>query len=347
MQIFNNHKEWIYSATIGLVIAAVLIGFNVLPANESSSKGYSSSLDKVRPYVVSIYSKTSNSNAGNPLLNDPLISKYISNQQQTSLGSGILLGQEGLVVTNAHVIDRASSIIIQTHDGQRAPALYYWVDPDSDIALIKTAIEITPTLPLSSMEEVKVGDFAFTIGNPFGVGQSVSMGIISATGRLRPNLTNLTDFIQTDAAINPGNSGGALVNSFGQVIGMNSAIVSSTGGTQGIGFAIPIQYVIARAMQLKQQPFNVNGFIGIDVIEVLEQSVVAIQIVSVLPNSSADLAGLKVNDEIIAINGQPFTNRQDIIQYIQRLPAETIVTFNVKRNNELLSYPVVIQTKQP
>jgi serine protease DegS len=347
MQIFNNHKEWIYSVIIGLVIATVLIGFNMLTVNENASKGYSSSLDKVRPYVVSIYSQTSNTNAGNPLLDDPLISKYISNQQQTSLGSGILLGQEGLVVTNAHVIDRASSIIIQTHDGQQAPALYYWVDPDSDIALIKTAIDITPTLPLSSMEEVKVGDFAFTIGNPFGVGQSVSMGIISATGRLRPNLTNLTDFIQTDAAINPGNSGGALVNSLGQVIGMNSAILSSTGGAQGIGFAIPIQYVIARSMQLKQQPFSMKGFIGIDVIEFSEQSGSAIQIVSVLPNSAAALAGLNVNDVIVAINGQPFTKRQDMIQFIQRQPADTVVTFRVKRNNEVLSYPVVIQTKQP
>jgi len=345
MQIFNNHKEWIYSVIVGLVIAFAVIELNLLTESEDLSKGYSASLDKVRPYVVSIYSKTSNTDSTNPLLDDPLLSKYITNQQQTSLGSGILLGQDGLVVTNAHVIDRASSIVIQTHDGQQAPAIYYWVDSESDIALIKTAIDITPTLPLSSMEDVKVGDFAFTIGNPFGVGQSVSMGIISATGRQRPNLTNLTDFIQTDAAINPGNSGGALVNSLGQVIGMNSAILSSSGGTQGIGFAIPIQYVLARSMLLKQQPFNVKGFIGIDVIEVNNENNTEIHIISIMPNSSAAIAGLKVNDQIISIDGQTFDRRPDMIQYIQRQAAETLVEFRIKRNAQVISYPVVIQTK--
>ncbi|MDN3648742.1 trypsin-like peptidase domain-containing protein [Reinekea marina] len=334
MQFLKNHKEWILTFIVGGLAAILLITSDIRQPSEPL-QGYASSLKQVRPFVVSIYTQSQLATDNHSLLNDPLLNKYITTLPKSSLGSGILLGENGLVVTNAHVIRDASNIIIQTYDGQRVPAEHYWLDEESDIALIQTKLSIDRALPISTKTQTQVGDIAFTIGNPFGFGQSVSMGIISATSREQSTLTSLTDFIQTDAAINPGNSGGALVNSIGEIIGMNSAVLSASIGAQGIGFAIPINTVKNKVASLQNQPPmqpKIAGFIGIDVIE--DNQLNQLRIISVKSGSPAQQAGLQVDDLINKIDGIDFRSRQQLIDYVRSQPVSQELSFNVKRQGQ-------------
>lgn len=350
---YGRLVDWLLPILIGLVIALIYFVFSTVsesskPYSDISDRhSYSHVIEKVTPFSVSILSNTKTSSS--MPFTDEIIEKYLTEDrtQQTNLGSGIILNPSGDIVTNAHVLGNADDIIIVTRSNQIAQIQSILVDPETDIALLKTNLKITRDLPVNSVREIKTGDLVFTIGNPFGIGQSVSMGIVSATGRSQPGLTQLTDFIQTDAAINPGNSGGILMNSFGEVIGMNSAIFSSTGGYQGIGFAIPMAQVLAVVAELQEKGIVTRGYLGIDVSDIVLQTPITefpagLEIISVAASSPAANAGIKAGDILLAVNGQQVSSRSKTAREISQLMPGKTTDVLVLRNSELQQIAVTL-----
>jgi serine protease DegQ len=241
------------------------------PANSvGAQSSYRGAAQKAMPSVVNIYTSKEIQRARNPLLNDPFLRRFFGEQsnqrteRQSSLGSGVIVSAEGYILTNNHVVESADEIDVALADGRTAAAKVVGTDPETDLAVIKINLPNIPAITLGQPDDTKVGDVVLAIGNPFGVGQTVTMGIISALGR-----NNLTDnafqnFIQTDAAINPGNSGGALVDINGNLLGINTAIYSQSGGSVGIGFATPVSTVKAVMEQIISQGQVVRGWIGVE-----------------------------------------------------------------------------------
>lgn len=235
---------------------------------------------------------------------------------QTSLGSGVVVSAQGYVLTNNHVITGADEIRVLLQDGRSSTASVVGVDKDTDLAVLRIGLDDLPAISIGSTSGLRVGDIALAIGNPFGVGQTVTLGIISATGRNQLGINRYEDFIQTDAAINPGNSGGALVNAWGELIGINTAIYSRSGGSQGIGFAIPADMVSNVMKQIIEQGHVDRGWLGIeaqDLTPALASSfglndTRGLLIAGVLRDGPADKAGILPGDVIERINGKEALN---------------------------------------
>ena len=277
-------------------------------------------IEKTRPAVVNIATRGSVDIQNHPLLNDPLFKRFFKGfenlpqrKEVKSLGSGVIIDEDaGYIVTNFHVIDGADEISITLHDGQQLEAKIIGSDPEADIAILKVEHDGLISIPFADSGKLRVGDFAVAIGNPFGLGQTVTSGIISALGRTGLGIEGYEDFIQTDASINPGNSGGALVNLRGELIGINTAILASGGtGNVGIGFAIPINMVRELTNQLIEYGEVRRGMLGVIMQNLtpelarafgldLHQGVVISQVVE---DSAASKAGLKAGDVISDING--------------------------------------------
>ena len=350
----RQFKQWLLPAAFGLMFGGAYLLFiyasQFLNSSDDrfNSSGFADELESILPYTVSILSNQIVANDALELNIDPYFEKFIASQpaQQSSLGSGIIINSQGDVVTNAHVINNAENIIVVLSNGTQAVVSEVSIDPDTDIALLRTNVSVNKAPPMGDSKKLRVGDIVFTVGNPFGVGQSVSMGIVSATGRQQPGLTTLTDFIQTDAAINPGNSGGALVDKEGRVVGMNAAIFSSTGGNQGIGFAIPIEQVVSIINELSSKGSVSRGHLGIDVVEtVKEDSSFAIQIVSVQSGSPAETSGILVQDELTHINDIPVSSRTHAARLISQFkPNETII-LTVNRGNDRYTIQTTLSAK--
>ena len=235
-----------FFVTIFLLLSAT--AHAQLPANVDGQPlpSLAPMLERATPAVVNIATKTRVRMRESPLMNDPFFRYFFERpsrppeREEQSLGSGVIIdSNKGYVVTNHHVIDKADEIVVTLRDGRKLQAERIGSDPETDIALIKIAAENLSQLPLANSEQLRVGDFVVAIGNPFGLGQTVTSGIVSALGRTGLSIHGYEDFIQTDASINPGNSGGALVDSRGALVGINTAILSRSGGNNGIGFAIP------------------------------------------------------------------------------------------------------------
>lgn len=243
-------------------------------------------------------------------------------------GSGVIIDADrGLVVTNHHVIAQAQRIVITLQDRREVEARFIGSDPKTDIALLQVEADNLTELALTDSERLQVGDFVVAIGNPFGLGQTVTSGIVSALGRNQLGIVNAEDFIQTDASINPGNSGGALIDIEGNLIGINTAIISPTGSSSGIGFAIPSNMVRAITDQLIEYG-NVNrGQFGVQIYPVTEEVAATLElstkngvvVTEVVPNSGAERAGMRIDDVIIAVDGKTITNRADMLTAIALL----------------------------
>jgi serine protease Do/serine protease DegQ len=279
-------------------------------------------IEKTRPAVVNIATRGSVNIQNHPLLNDPLFRRFFKGfenlpqqREVKSLGSGVIIDADaGYIVTNHHVIEGADEIAVTLHDGQQLEAKVVGSDPEADVAILKVEQEKLKLthIPFADSSELRVGDFAVAIGNPFGLGQTVTSGIISALGRTGLGIEGYEDFIQTDASINPGNSGGALVNLRGELIGINTAILASGGaGNVGIGFAIPINMVRELTDQLIEYDEVRRGMLGVIMQNLtpelarafgldMHQGVVISQVVD---DSAADKAGLKAGDVVSEING--------------------------------------------
>ena len=270
------------------------------------------------------------------------------------MGSGVIVTGDGYVLTNNHVVEGADRVTVSLQDRREFTAKVVGTDPLTDLAVLKVSAEKLPALPLSDSGKVQVGDLALAIGNPFGLNQTVTMGIVGATGRstgMHPG--NYEDFIQTDAAINPGNSGGALVNASGQLIGINTAIISSGGGNQGIGFAIPINMAREVMDQLVKNGKVVRGYMGAGIQGVTPElqramnlpSPNGVAITRLEPGAPAEKAGLKVGDVVTAINGEPVSDHNALRLRISRTAPGTSVKLTVHRaDGKTAEIPVTLGT---
>lgn len=314
--------------------------------------------------VVNIFTKQKRKRL-NGFDNDPFFNFFFGNPRQlepdegTSLGSGVIVSTdvEGttLVITNSHVIDQADTIELVLSDGRRVAASVIGSDPDTDIALLKTQLMQVPVIEWGNLADVRVGDAVLAVGNPFGVGQTVTQGIVSALGRNHVSGNTFENFIQTDAAINPGNSGGALTDSQGRLIGINTAIYSKDGGSLGIGFAIPVTMVKQVMTQLLQHGSVTRGYIGVTPVDVsditqekfnIPSGITGSVIAMVQPNSPATAGGLIVGDVVQKINNIAIKDSAALLNAIANTPPNTMVTIQVWRAEKLVNLTVKI-AKRP
>ncbi|MFN4131615.1 MAG: DegQ family serine endoprotease [Caldimicrobium sp.] len=272
--------------------------------------------------------------------------------RERGAGTGFIISKDGYIVTNNHVIEKAQKITVKLLDGRIFQGKVVGSDPFSDVAVIKVEAQNLPTLPLGNSDMIRVGEWVIAIGNPFGLTHTVTVGVISAKGRSGIGITDIEDYIQTDAAINPGNSGGPLLNLKGEVIGMNTAIFSRSGGYMGIGFAIPINIVKAVVEQIKTHGKVERGWLGV-IIQDLTPSLAkelgikvseGVLITEVVPDSPAAKAGLKEKDVILSINGKPVKNASELRSQVLLLKPGTKAELEILRGNEKKKISVVIET---
>ena len=301
-------------------------------AAQGEHRGFSDAVVKAAPAVVSIqtiiWSEPDTENPTEEKLLQSFLGKNSPHrpkkQAETGSGSGVIIQSDGYILTNYHVIKQRDEIRVRLSDGRVAKAELIGSDPDTDIAILKIDLKNLPSLLIADMNQLKVGDIVLAIGDPFAIGQTVTQGIISATGRTRVSQNTYENFIQTDAAINPGNSGGALINTRGEIVGINSNIFSSTGNFQGISFAIPIDLARQVAEEIIQYGFVVRGWLGVEGQELSSQilrtvdldSLHGILITEVDKGGPGDLAGLKNGDIITKINHLDILNTNDILNMI-------------------------------
>jgi serine protease DegS len=310
----------------------------LVPAT-SGPVSYAEAVEKAAPAVVNIYTRTLVKQQKHPVIKDPLFKKFYElgdmpqrERIQSSLGSGVILNTQGYIITNNHVISGADSIVIVLKDGREAAAEIIGTDPETDLAILKTNMDNLPSVTLSPSGTLRVGDVVLAIGNPFGVGQTVTMGIVSATGRNSLGLNTYEDFLQTDAAINPGNSGGALVDAHGNLIGINSAIFSKSGGSQGIGFAIPSNLAKKVMTDLITQGRVVRGWMGVEIQELTPslaesfglQDMTGLIIAGIYRDGPAHKAGLQPGDVMLSLNSKAVEGKRSMIGVADFTPGEPL-----------------------
>ncbi len=304
---------------VGLLWMALLPAPATASAPRSEVPSLAPMLEQVMPGVVNISTKSHVAVARNPLFDDPFFRRFFNvpnmpqQQERQSLGSGVVVDAEnGYVITNHHVIGDADEITVTLRDGRDLEAKLIGSDPEADLAIVQVDADNLTAVPLADSEALRIGDYVVAIGNPFGLGQTVTSGIVSALGRTGLGIEGFEDFIQTDASINPGNSGGALVNLHGELVGINTAIVGPSGGNVGIGFAIPSNMARSIMNQLIEFGEVRRGKLGIiiqdltpELAELFDVAAGSGVIVSqVLPDTPAEDAGMKAGDVITAVNGE-------------------------------------------
>ncbi|MEQ1369721.1 trypsin-like peptidase domain-containing protein [Acinetobacter schindleri] len=316
---------------------------------------YSAAVKVAAPAVVNIFTTQKVKRQDNPLLNDPVFREFFGDQlpeqfsqgpNENSLGSGVIVRTDGYILTNNHVIAQADQIIVALNDGRRAEAEVIGTDPDTDLAVIKIELDKLPVLPFK-LSGNEVGDVVLAIGNPFGVGQTVTQGIISATGRSDLGINTYEDFIQTDAAINPGNSGGALIDVSGNLIGVNTAIFSQSGGSLGIGFAIPTKICQQVMNAILKDGRVVRGWLGISLLppqrnDVMKPSEQGVTVAEVLPNGPSAQAGIQRGDKIIMVNDEQITSASHLINYVALQAPGSKIRIEVEREGKKQDLEVVV-----
>ncbi|MCB5188407.1 Do family serine endopeptidase [Methylobacillus caricis] len=326
--------------------------------NSAQPGSYSVAAKAAMPSVVNIFtSKKAAQSAENPFMDDPLFRHFFGEQQdeqqsqrENSLGSGVIVNSQGLILTNHHVIEAADEIEIALADGRTVPARVVGTDPETDLALLKVNVRNLPAITFAQQENISVGDVVLAIGNPFGVGQTVTQGIISALGRNHLGINTFENFIQTDAPINPGNSGGALIDTNGNLVGINSAIYSRSGGSMGIGFAIPVSLVKQVMEQIIRQGSVTRGWIGIEAQDITPELAESFHmkqirgslIAGVLRGGPADKAGLRPGDILLEIDSREVIDSSTMLNVISSLKPEKKVTVKIARNQKEMTIPIVI-----
>ena len=321
-----------------------------------ASGSYREAAGRAMPAVVNIITSQTPKRVDHPLMRDPFFKRFFGDRHgeqeegQSSLGSGVIVNTDGYILTNNHVVEAADEIEVVLADGRRAPATVVGLDPETDLAVIKVSLDRLPVMVLADVDQARVGDVVLAIGNPFGVGQTVTMGIISALGRNNLHINRFENFIQTDAAINFGNSGGALVDINGNMIGVNSAIYSQSGGSVGIGFAIPVSTAKSVMESIIKSGHVVRGWIGVESQEItpeladsfgLSQRSGAI-IAGVVRNGPADRGGMKPGDILLTVADKPVADTNGMLNLIAQLPPGKNATMTVLRKGRVTTLDIMV-----
>ncbi len=327
-------------------------------ALHSGPVSYADAVEIAAPAVVNINTRKTVVQQQSPLFDDPFFRRFFGEQfgikprerEETSLGSGVIINANGYILTNNHVIEGADTIQVTLRDGRSSEAKLVGSDPEADLAVLKIKQENLPAITLGDADALRVGDVVLAIGNPFGVGQTVTLGIVSATGRSSLGINTFENFIQTDAAINPGNSGGALITARGELIGINTAIFSKSGGSQGIGFAIPMSLAKNSMAQIVEKGYVSRGWMGVEIQELtppLAESFglkdeKGIIIAGVLKGGPADQGGLKPGDIITSINAHSIESAHDALNTISQTAPGEKVSVEGQRDGKALSLKIEV-----
>jgi len=328
-------------------------------ASQIPSEGpvsYAAAVERAAPAVVNVYTTTIVETRAHPLARDPFFRNFFNlpseprrKRMESSLGSGVIVSGNGYILTNHHVIAGADDIVVELKDGRVAQASVVGTDPDTDIAVLKIELNNLPKLILTTSPG-RVGDLVFAIGNPFGVGQTVTMGILSATGRNQVGVTNYENFIQTDAAINPGNSGGALINVRGELIGINTAIFTRSGGSNGIGFAIPASIATDIMQELIDHGQVIRGWIGVETQPLTEDLArsfgvsknAGVLISGVYRRGPAANADILPGDILTHMNGQKITDGRAAMNQVADFEPGTEIPVKLLRDGQTIDRVILV-----
>ncbi len=361
------------AASVHITHAASNVTFAVAPSSPNApslnlpAAGFAPVVKMAMPAVVNINSskvvKVRNEMEDNPFFNDPRFQQFIGpgtrqpnqpqEQHEKSLGSGVIVNKDGYILTNNHVVEDATQISVELSDRRLFKAKVVGTDPQSDIAVLKIDATNLPTLPLADSNKLQIGDYVLAIGDPFGIGETVTLGIVSAIGRTNVGIegqSGYEDFIQTDAAINPGNSGGALIDAQGNLVGINTAIASSSGGNEGIGFAIPIDMARNVMTQIIEHGKVSRGYLGVDIEQVTPALAKQFGLTNaegalvgdVASDSPAARAGIHRGDIILGLNGQKIADFQELRLRISEAALNTSVHLMVVRDGKQMEVPVTL-----
>jgi len=309
---------------------------------------YNEAVQRAAPSVVNIFTSKEIRSPRHPLLNDPIFRRFFGEQlpdeaqRASSLGSGVIVSSSGLVLTNHHVVEAADEIEVALADGKKLLAKVVGNDPETDLAVLRVNADNLPAITFGSSDALKVGDVVLAIGNPFGVGQTVTSGIVSALGRTGLGINTFENFIQTDAAINPGNSGGALIDAGGNLVGINTAIFSRSGGSMGIGFAIPVSTAKMVVEQIVKSGGVTRGWIGVEVQEITPALADSFKlggqrgalIAGVLRGGPADKAGIKPGDVLTEVEGKAVADPTAMLNLIAALAPGSSAKMKLKRQGQ-------------
>jgi Do/DeqQ family serine protease len=353
--------EWLAHLPSGGSVASVAEVATLVEAPAGSELqrhgSYADAAKKAVPAVVHIFTSQEIKGPRHPFINDPIFRHFFGDrfgeqsQRRSGLGSGVVVSPEGYILTNFHVIDGADEIEVAHNDGRKYKASVVGSDPESDLAVLRIpADHKLPVIAFGSSDSLRVGDVVLAIGNPFGVGQTVTSGIVSALGRSHLGINTFENFIQTDAAINPGNSGGALVDSNGHLVGINTAIYSQSGGSMGIGFAIPVSLAKNIMEQIVRTGGVTRGWVGIEVQEITPELAESFKlpatqgalIAGVMRGSPADKAGIKPGDVLTQVTGKPVKDAQAMLELIAALEPGKSARFTLKREGRDVTVDVTI-----
>jgi serine protease DegQ len=347
--------DWLPRATVGGVAGTlpsptVFTVASSASGPASSTGGYAQAARAATPAVVSIVASKMRRN---PHTDDPAFRFFFGDgaaQPQTGLGSGVIASPQGYLLTNHHVIEGADEIEVQLADGRQAQARIIGTDPETDLAVLKIDLDRLPVITFGEIGSLQVGDGVLAIGNPFGVGQTVTAGIVSALGRNRLGLSTFENFIQTDAAINPGNSGGALVNAAGHLVGINTAIFSRSGGSMGIGFAIPADTARAVLESLVRDGVVTRGWIGVETRDLTAEFAESfglpvsegVLITGVLQDGPASKGGVRPGDVVVRIDGRPTPSTVQLLSVVAALAPQSQAVVTVQRGPQALDLTVTV-----
>lgn len=357
MLIIQRYPQW-----VGL--PSLDVNLQQAPQSNYVQQGpvtYADAVTRAAPAVANLYTtKVVNKNA-RPLFEDPQFRHFFGDnapkqkRMESSLGSAVLMSPEGYLLTNNHVVTGADQIVVALKDGRETLARVIGSDPETDLAVLKIDLKNLPSITIGRSDNLRIGDIALAIGNPFGVGQTTTMGIISATGRNQLGLNNYEDFIQTDAAINPGNSGGALVDANGNLTGINTAIFSKSGGSQGIGFAIPINLAMEVMKAIIEHGQVIRGWLGIEVqpltADLAESFGLSgrpgIVVAGIFRDGPAQKAGLQLGDVILSIDGAPASDGRRSMNQVARIKPSDKISIQVMRNGKELKLTAEVGLRPP
>jgi Do/DeqQ family serine protease len=315
---------------------------------------YSDAVLRAQPAVVNIFTSKAVKSQRNPLLNDPLFRHFFGERQDedpqraVSLGSGVIVTTNGYILTNHHVVEAADEIDVALADGKKLRARTVGSDPETDLAVLQVQGSNLPAITFGNDAGLRVGDVVLAIGNPFGVGQTVTMGIVSALGRSHLGINTFENFIQTDAAINPGNSGGALIDAAGSLVGINTAIYSRSGGSLGIGFAIPASSAKQVMEQIVASGGVIRGWIGVEAQEITPELADSFKLSShegaliagVLRGSPAERAGIKPGDILVGVQGKTVKDPGTMLNLVAALPPGQPAKLQIRRAQKALELVV-------